>query len=175
MSPSPAAPALPMVCSQPAQSHCCSQHLLLSSHPFPCNTTHGGSPWQRQLWCHVRLSVTCCTGCWGTASQNKLLPSSPHWIPPRSSPAERMAVLGHPTFCDIAYGAREKPQHCHTPWACTPGPMLPGALLEGSFPNFPADCSSSLFGKGGRKVGRSDIGSSYLQLRNVRAVKLISW
>lgn len=157
---------LPIVQSWPAQSHCCSQYL--SSHPFPC-TPPGRGTWQ--FWCHVCLSVTYCTGCWGSASQTKPLPSSP----PRSSPAERMAIWGKLIFCDITHGTREKLQHCRTPWAGTPGPMLPGALLEGRVPNFPADSSSSLFGKGGIKMGKSGICCSYLQLRNVRAVKLISW
>lgn len=107
-------------------------------------------------------------------SQDRLLPSTLHWISPCSpfswtlSSTLKLKILGHLTFCDVPYGTREKPQHWPVPWARhQTWPRAPGALLENTFPWFlwwHTHHSPAVFGREGKKVGRSAFDSSCLQL-----------
>lgn len=151
-----------------AQSHCCSN--TLSSRHIP---SHGGAPWQRQLWhtcgCHLLPRVL------GLCISKQTPAFTPTLHPTTLLTCRKNGNIGAPHFLwHYLWTQGEIPALPHTsdmhPW-----PHAPSSPAGSQVSQFPCRQLFSLFGKGGEKVGRSNIGSPYLQLRNIRAVKLISW
>lgn len=135
---------------------------------------HGGAPWQRQLWCHMcLLLVALGAGTLLLKTNSCLHPHAGSHRAPHLQ--EEWQYWDVSLFVTLLTEQEKTPALPHTlglhPWphaARSPaGRHVSLAPMQIALP--------ALFGRGGRKVGRSDIGSSYLQLRNIRAVKLISW
>lgn len=168
----PAAPPLPTVYSQPAQSHCCSQHLLLSSHLFPCNNLPTeGHPGRGSsgVCCLLRWVLGLCF--------SKQTPAFIPMLDPTVLLTRRKngSIGASPFLWHYLWNKGETPALPHT-WGLHPWPHAAKSPAGRHVSLAPMQIAlPALFGRGERKVGRSDIGSSYLQLRNIRAVKLISW
>lgn len=156
---------LPIVQSWPAQSHCCSQYL--SSHPFPCTPPGRGTPDSSGATC-VCLSLIAL----GVGALH--LKPNPCLLPHRAPHLQKEWQYGGNSF--FVTLLMEQGRDPSTAAHLGQVPLAPCSQEPCWKAGFPISLQTALPAcLGGIKMGKSGICCSYLQLRNVRAVKLISW